>query len=40
MTEDNEVITPADDIPEMRSGCYLIHVFHNGLNHITKVLRP
>lgn len=40
LTEDNEVITPADEIPEMRSGCYLIHVFHNGLNHITKVLRP
>lgn len=40
LTADYEEINPAQEILEMRSGCYLIHVFHGGQNHVTKVLRP
>jgi len=33
-------IFPDEDIPAMRQGCYVLHVFHNGVNKITKYIRP
>jgi len=27
-------------LPETFHGCYVVHVYHNGVNHVTKYIRP
>jgi len=41
-TVDNDNYTIFSDInvPQMGHGCYLVHVYHNGVNNVTKFLRP
>jgi len=36
----NCTIFSSEEIPCMRQGCYIVHVYHNGVNHVTKFLRP
>jgi len=37
---ENYTIFSDVDIPQIGHGCYVVHVYHNGVNNVTKYLRP
>ncbi|MCQ2342658.1 MAG: hypothetical protein MJZ75_04100 [Paludibacteraceae bacterium] len=40
LESNDELIVPNEEIPMMHSGCYVMHVYHNGQNNIRKYIRP
>jgi len=40
LDSDNYTVFSKEEVPCMGHGCYVVHVYHNGLNHVTKFIRP
>jgi len=40
LTNDNFKVSSTEEVPCMGHGCYVVHVYYNGENHVTRFIRP